>query len=227
MQALINKLVAAALLALPLAACASAPGIIQPGETAHISKVQVSATPGVSSPRFTEMLQARTAQHAARFGRAGAAKELRIVVERHSYKNPALSLLVGDANFVGGRVAVIDIASGRMQGQVEAAASDARAVNGVVGAIIAVGQDKQKVDERLADGLAKAAMRLALGSAIVDPVLYRDDPIIYSPPIRHVPATPAEKVDPEAKPAPAPAPAPIAAKQDGTTMAAASTSVAR
>lgn len=210
----IPSLFAVAALAVPLAACASSPGIIQAGEAAHISKIQVSAAPGVSSPGFAEMVRARTAQHAARFGRAGAAKELRIVVERHSYKNPAMALLVGDANLVSGRVAVVDVASGRVQGQVEAAAVDTAGVNGVVGAIVAAGQDKQKVDERLADGFAKASLRHALGSAIVDPVLYRDDPIIYSPPVRHVPVTPADAAPPAAKPVP------VATKSQKTASAA-------
>lgn len=222
MRAALFKLVFALLLALPLAACATAPGILAPNEPAHISKVQVSAAPGVSSPRFTEMLQTRTAQHAALFGRAGAAKELRIVVERHTYKNPALALLVGDANSVRGRVAVIDVASGRVQGQVEAGADDSRA-GGVIGAAVAVGQDKQQVDERLADRLARYALRLALGSAIVDPVLYRDDPILYSPPIRHVPVSPADNAAPEAKPIPAPS----SPKQDKIAMAVAPASAAR
>jgi hypothetical protein len=225
------SLFAVAALALPLAACATSPGIIQPGEAAHISRVQVSTAPGVSSPGFAAMVQSRTMQHAARFGRAGAPKELRIVVERLSYKNPALSLLAGDANRVAGRVAVIDVASGRMQGHVEAAAVDMAGVNGVVGAIVAAAQDKQKVDERLADGLAKAALRLALGSAVVDPVLYRDDPIIYSPPVRHVPMGPGEGIvpAPAAKPAPKPGakPVPVAAKDDKTAVAALPAPVAR
>jgi hypothetical protein len=217
------KLLVVALAAAFLSACANSPGIIPAGEVAHISRVQVSAAPGVSSARFTEMLQARTTQHAERFGRAGAPKELRIVIERHKYKNPAMALLVGDANEVGGRVAVIDVASGRMQGQVEAGAIDAAGVNGVVGAIVAAAQDKQKVDDRLADGLAKASMRLALGSAIVDPVLYKDDPIIYSPPLRHVPPSPGDKVGPAAKPAPTP----VAAKQERTVAVATPPSAVR
>ena len=216
---------------LPLAACAHQAGIVPPGETAHISKVQVSTAPGVSSAAFTERLKAKTTQYAARFGQAGAAKEVRIVVERHSYKNPALSLLVGDANYAGGRVAVIDVASGRVQGQVEAGAVDSLAVNGIAGAIIAAAQDKEKVDDRLADGFAKAALRHALGSAIVDPVLYRDDPVIYTPPTRHVPVDPAEKVGPAPKPAPNSAPKPkgppVAAKPDRTAMAAVPAPAAR
>ena len=228
MRALFSKLGSVALFALPLAACASSPGIIAPNEAAHISKVQVSLAPNVSSQRFAELLQAKTTGYAARFGRAGAPKELRIVVERHGYKNPALSLLIGDANQVGGRVAVIDVASGRMQGHVEAGAVDTAGVNGVVGAIVAAGQDKAKVDERLADGLAKAALRLAFGSAIVDPVLYRDNPIIYSPPVRHVPPGPAENANPGAKPALEPKETPVAsATADKTAMAAVPAAVAR
>ncbi|MGA0531727.1 hypothetical protein [Hansschlegelia sp. KR7-227] len=197
-----RKLVPAALIALPLAACAATPGILSPGEPAHISKVQVSLAPNVSAPGFAESVQAKTLQYAARFQRAGAPKELRIVVERHTYKNPALALLVGDANHVGGRVAVIDVASGRVQDEVEAAWSDNHS-GGVVGLIVSAAQEKQRVDDRLADGLAKIALRLALGSAIVDPVLFRDDPIIYMPPVKRVPQRPAEESISAAKQAPA------------------------
>lgn len=215
------KIIAAALLTLPLAACASSPGIVAANEPAHISSVKISMAQNVGSQRFADLLQARTTEHAARFGRAGAAKELRIVVERHSYKNPVKSLLIGDANAVGGRVAVIDVASGRIQGQVAAAAIDTAGVNGVIGAVVAAGQDKEKVDERLADGFAKASLRLALGSAIVDPVLYRDDPIIYSPPVRNVPIDPAENNEAAATPAApaAPAPAPRKAREPKVSMA--------
>ena len=185
-----------------LSGCNATTGMLAPNEPAHISKVQVLLAPNVSSQSFAEMVRAKTMRYAARFQRGGAAKELRIVVERHTYKDPALALLVGDANYVAGRVAVIDAASGRVQDEVEAAWGDNHG-GGVVGAIAAAAQEKQRVDDRLADGLAKIALRLTLGSAVVDPVLFRDDPIIYTPPVKHVPQTLPEKAKPTAKPAPA------------------------
>lgn len=175
--------------ALPLAACAGAPGILSQTEPAHISKVQVSLAPNVASQRFAEALQAKTTRYAARFGRAGAPKELRIVVERHSYKNAAMSLLVGDGNISQGRVAVIDVASGKVQGEAKAGAVDSLAINGIAGAIIAASQDTAKVDERLADEFAKAALRHAYGAARAEPVLNQSEPAAIAP-------------DPAAAPAP-------------------------
>lgn len=176
MRVALLKLAAAAALSLTLAAC-NTTGVLSPTETAHISRVQVSVAPNVSTERFAELVRARTTQQAARFGRAGAAKELRIVIQRHSYKNPAMSLLVGDGNFAGGRVAVVDVASGRVQGERDVGTVDSLVINGVVGAIIAAAQDKQKVDERLADGIARQALRSAYGSAAADPVLERPEPV--------------------------------------------------
>ncbi|MFD1702089.1 hypothetical protein ACFSCV_03640 [Methylopila henanensis] len=186
------KLAAAVLATLPLVACAGAPGIISPNEPAHISKVHVSLAPNVSTPGFAETVRARTAFHAARFERKGAPKELRVAIYRHTYKNPAMALLVTDANVVQARVSVVDVASGKVQGEVEAGAIDSVG-GGVVGAIVAVAQEKQNVDQRLAEGLAKAALRHAYGSARASPVIDRDDPV----------AAPAAR--PDATPAPAPA----------------------
>jgi hypothetical protein len=205
-----SKLVPAALIALPLAAC-STPGILPPNEPAHISKVQVSLAPNVSSERFAEMVQSRATRQAARFGNAGAPKELRILIKRHNYKNPAMSLLVGDANYAGGRVAVVDVASGRIQGEVDAGSFDNLAINGIAGAIMAATQDKQKVDERLADGFAKAALRHAYGSAVAERVFAQPEP-----------APEAAPEEPGAKPAPkAPSGgAPVAsAKESRSAMA--------
>ena len=214
----------AALFALPLAACNATTGILAANEPAHISKVQVSMAPNVGSERFAQALRAKTEQHAARFGTAGAAKELRIVVNRHSYKNAAMSLLVGDANYAGGRVAVVDVASGRAQGEADVSMIDTLAINGIAGAIIAASQDKQQVDERLAEGLARAALRNAYGSAAADPVLNREEPEVQAPAAAPAPAHPAQKPTPAAKPAPVP----VAAKpQDKTAMAMVPTPMVR
>lgn len=171
--------------------------------------------PNVGSAHFAQLLKTRAEQHAARFGKAGAAKELRIVFNRHSYKNAALALVVYDANEASGHMAVVDIASGRVQGETDVVTIDSMAGTGVVGAIIAAAQDKQQVDERLADGLAKSALRRAYGSALVDPVLY-PDAIGVKPAPSPVPETPADN----AKPAPKPAPVPVAAKHHQRTAMA-------
>lgn len=188
MRVALPQLAAAAALSLSLAACNATTGIMPATEAGHVSRVHVSLAPTVSTQRFAELVRSRTMLHAARFGRAGAAKELRIAVDRINYQNPALSLLTSDLSYVHGRVAVIDVASGRVQGSVEAGAIDSQGIGGLPGAIISATQERQKLDERLADDFAKAVLRRALGGAIVDPVLYRDDPIIYTPPAKQAPA---------------------------------------
>ncbi|WP_155904944.1 hypothetical protein [Methylopila sp. M107] len=218
MRTALTKLLIIAPFALMLAACAGAPGILPQNEPAHISKVQVSLAPNVSSQRFATSLQTRTMQYAARFGRAGAAKELRIVVERHSYKNAAMSLLVGDANVAMGRVAVIDVASDKVQGEAQAGAIDTLAINGIAGAIIAAAQDKEKVDQRLVEGFAKAALRHAYGAARAEPFLDQPEPS----------AGVAEPEKPDAAPAPAKKDVPLAsAEKRRTAMAGSTPAVAR
>lgn len=226
------KFLLLALAALPLAACAAAPGIIADNEPARISKVRVSLAPNVSSPRFAGLVEARATQHAARFQRVGAATELRIAIKRHKYKNLAMALILTDANTVEADFAVVDVASGRVLGTAEGGAMDSPG-GGVVGAVVGAAQDKEKVDERLADRLAKFALRQAYGSAIVDPVLYPGDAILNAPPVKRMPPKPNDKPDPAAKPndkldpAARPAPAQVDAGQDKTATLAVATSRVR
>lgn len=212
------KLLAVLGFAAGLSACNATTGILAANEPAHISKVQVSLDANLkTSERFGEMLRAKTAQNATRFGRAGAAKELRIMVKRHSYKNAAASLLIGDANYAGARVAVVDIASGKVQGEADASAIDSMAINGVVGAIISIAQDKEKVDERLADQLARNALTQAYGTSATAAAYER--PVAEAEPAAApAPATAPGKAN-SPKPA-APKPVPVAgAKPEKTAMA--------
>lgn len=214
------KIVAVLALASGLSACNATTGILAANQPAHISRVQVSLAPNLTtSAQFAEKLQAKTTQDATRFGRAGAAKELRIAVHRHSYKNPVASLLIGDANYAGAKVAVVDVATGKVQGEAEASAIDNIAINGMVGAVIAVAQDKQKVDERLAEILARDALKQAYGSSMTAAAYER--PVAAAEPARTdgpPAAQPAKAGSP--KPA-APKPVPVArAGSDKTAMAA-------
>ncbi|MDR4305273.1 hypothetical protein IHQ68_01365 [Chelatococcus sambhunathii] len=210
------KLLCVAPFALALSAC-NATGMLAANEPAHISKVQVSLAPQLtaSSAHFAEKLRAQATQDAARFGRAGAAKELRIAVQRHSYKNPALSLLIGDANYAGARIAVVDVASGKVQGEAEASAFDNLAINGLIGAAMAASQDKQKVDQILAERLSRDALTKVYGSSVASAAYER----------------PAAAPEPEKKPDVAPkAPAkqtPMAASKPNRTAVAQPVAVVR
>ncbi len=202
--------------ALALSACNATTGMLAVNEPAHISRVQVSLAPGLTnSAHFADKLRAQATQDAARFGRAGAAKELRIAVQRHSYKNPALSLLIGDANYAGARIAVIDVASGKVQGEAEASAVDNLAINGVIGAAMAASQDKQKVDQTLAERLSRDALTKVYGSSVASAAYER----------------PAAAPEPEKKPEVAPkAPVkqtPVASSKPNRTAMAQSAAVVR
>lgn len=208
-------------LAFGLSACNATTGIMPTTEVAHISSVKVSLAPNLTtSAQFAEKLREKATQDAARFGRAGAAKELRIAVHRHSYKNPVATLLIGDANYAGAKVAVVDVATGRVQGEAEAAAIDTLAFNGMVGAVIAIAQDKQKVDDRLAERLARNALTQAYGTSMANAAYER--PVAAAEPGK--PAAPSPAAAPAAEPAKAkpsaPKPVPVAgAKPEKTAMA--------
>lgn len=215
------KILAVIGLALGLSACNATKGILAANEPAHISVVQVSLAPNLTtSAQFAEKLRAKTTQDAARFGRAGAAKELRIAVHRHSYKNPVASLLIGDANYAGAKVAVVDVATGKVQGEAEASAIDNIAINGMVGAVIAVAQDKQKVDERLAEILSRDALAQAYGSSMTAAAYER--PVAAS----ETAPSPAAAEPAKAKPAKPAAPKPVPVARAGAEKTAMATPAA-
>lgn len=208
-------------LAAGLGGCNTAAGILAANEPAHISRVQVSLAPNLTtSARFSQMLQAKATQDATRFGRAGAAKELRIAVHRHSYKNPVTSLLIGDANYAGAKVSVVDVATGKVQGEAEASAIDNIAINGMVGAVMAAAQDQQRVDERLAELLARDALTQAYGSSVAG-VAYQRPVAAAEPATTDAPAPVAPAAKPKAPKPAKPGQVPVArAKSDKTAMAA-------
>jgi hypothetical protein len=158
------KLLAAASLALGLSACAARAPIISASD-AHVSVVQVEMKQDVAAPGFAEQVSARSKREATRFGAAGAPKRVHVLVTGVHHKNPAMSLLVGDANHAQADVVVYDVATGRPQGQFRAATLDNGLINGVIGAAMAATQDKNEVNQRLAGGLAEEVMRGVYGDA--------------------------------------------------------------
>ena len=86
-------------------------------------------------------------------------RQLDIRVTRIHNKNPLASLLIGDTSTASG---VARVAGGPTQKIVYIDASGAM-VNGIVGAAIAIGSNKGKIDAKLAAGLAKAAVASANG----------------------------------------------------------------
>lgn len=155
--AAILKLAAVAAIPLGLSACASTQtGIAAASTPIYVDKVDVQLAGTVTSTKFGEALKAKTRREATRFARAGKPHALRISVTDVHYKNAALSLLIGDGNRASAHVQVIDPDTGKVRNEFDAstAAIGSYVINGVVGAVIAVAQKKDDVDEQLADGLA-------------------------------------------------------------------------
>ncbi|MFD1330907.1 hypothetical protein ACFQ4O_02745 [Methylopila musalis] len=157
-------LASVALLSAGLAACVSHPPIVE--KTARVQHLEITAPATANaSTSFTDALRVKTLRESTRYGSAaGAGKRLHVVVTDLHYKNPALALLVGDANRANAKVTVVDVATGRSQGEFDTVAIDQAAINGVAGAVIAVAQDRQAADLRLAEGLSLAVMERVYGS---------------------------------------------------------------
>ncbi|RXF74938.1 hypothetical protein [Hansschlegelia zhihuaiae] len=222
MRLTLLKFSVAAALALALSACAAHPPFIPAEQPSYVGKVEVRTDPKITSTRIAQAVRSETMRESTRYGRSGAAKELRISIERLNYKNPVASLLIGDANHVKARVAVIDAASGRPHGEFEADAIDNLAINGVVGAVMAATQDKGAVDERLAEKLASVVMERVYGTAAATEARKREPVDVAEEAPALTPPAPA----PAAKPKPgAPKRAPVA-KQPAAPAAAGKTAMA-
>ncbi|GLK75844.1 hypothetical protein GCM10008171_10980 [Methylopila jiangsuensis] len=193
-----------ALLGMGLSACVSHPPIVE--NTARVQHLEVTAPATANaSGHFTDALRLRTLRESTRYGRAdGAPKRLHVVVTDLHYKNPAMALLVGDANRASAKVTVVDAATGRSQGEFDTVAIDQAAINGIAGAVIAVAQDRQAADLRLADGLSRNVMERVYGSEEFKQAQQRPLAPIEVPAARPAeqpaPATPAPKAPRRAEP---------------------------
>ena len=144
-----------------LAACSNT---TKPSELPQfaISGVSVSTDATVKA---NSDIAATTRTAAARVGRAYSAslpasvprKNLEIRITRVHYKNAIASLLVGDTNRAMGTAR----ASGKPAKPIIYVDAGGAVINGVLGAAIAIGSDKAKIDAKLAVGLAEAAVAAA------------------------------------------------------------------
>lgn len=99
-------------------------------------------------------LERRASAEIVRQDPSGAPVDARIHVDGVSYKNPIASILVGSANVLATTVTINDKRGNAIE-TFDFAETDGAAINGVLGAAIAVGQDRTKVDQRLVEGYAR------------------------------------------------------------------------
>ncbi len=201
-----------AFLVLSLSACATYQPMVP--QASFVDKVDVELKQDVASPTIGAIVASKTRRESTRYGHSGAPKDLRIAITGLHYKNALQSALIGDANTLGAHVAVFDAVSGKANGEFDAVAIDQAALNGLAGIMISALQDRNEVDQRLAQQLAANVMEQVYGSAVAKEASQH-------PPVDH--PQPAPAVAPAATSGPKPA----AGKAKGPAMAMVSTSAAR
>lgn len=192
---------AAVVLASGLAACVNHPPLVE--RASYVDKVDVTVRPTVNSTTLAEVVRQRMRGQAGRFGRTGAPKDIQVAVTSLHYKDPALSLLIGDANHIAAHVNVRDAQSGKSHGEFDVTAMDNAAINGVIGAAMAATQNKAEVDRALANGLARNVLERVYGTDVSKQVFAQPyaEPLETSPAVAPAAAPDAPKVAPKAAPA--------------------------
>ncbi|WP_454812241.1 hypothetical protein [Labrys neptuniae] len=181
------KVAGALFVATSLASCSTAGMFPKPGE-AYVKDVTVTAiasarnpVPGSFAPRLTEAVR----QDVRRLPQTGAAKHLSITLTDYHLKNPALSLLVGDANYVKGTLTVTDLAGGPAKTAPFMVGNQGQ-VNGVVGAIVAANQDPGLIEGVLVVQSSRKALENFYGSKLLK--TYAENPPAATPAATAAPA---------------------------------------
>lgn len=199
-----------------LASCSTAGMFPKPGE-AYVKDVTVTAiasarnpVPGSFAPRLTEAVR----QDVRRLPQTGAAKHLSITLTDYHLKNPALSLLVGDANYVKGTLTVTDLAGGPAKTAPFVVGNQGQ-VNGVVGAIVAANQDPGLIEGVLVVQSSRKALENFYGSKLLKTYAENPPAATPAPTATPAPASPA-KAKPTKPPARKAKPVVPATAQPGT-----------
>lgn len=130
-----------------LAACAS-PIVDQTGPLS-IRQVAVTTRPDVKSATpVGPAIQSAASATVVRETPDGLPAKLHISVDRVTYKNAMMSLLVGSANSINTTVSITDD-SGKVVAQFPHAVVADAMVNGIIGAAIAATQDPAAVDQAM------------------------------------------------------------------------------
>ena len=155
----------AGVLASGLAGCVTT-GVIPPNEESYIDRVEVVMQKPGGSVNLAEDIRVKLLAEASRYNVTGRRKALKVFVRDLHFKNPAMSLLVGDDNTISAHVMVLD-EKGNPQSSFEVSAMDrslGTKFNGVVGAVVAGTQNPIEVERRMADALASETLEKVYGS---------------------------------------------------------------
>ena len=154
---------ALAVATLALGGCAQS---YKPGEPYFISTVDVTkAEPAIGNGALTSQVRSGITQYTSVQPREGAPKNLSVNVKRFRVQNPALALVIGDANSMTAN-ATITNADGVVEWTQPIVVQSDAAFNGVIGAVVAVARKKDGVQAQLSERMANRVAKLAYGGKL-------------------------------------------------------------
>ncbi|MDX6805152.1 hypothetical protein [Terrihabitans rhizophilus] len=188
--------------------CACGPeGILKGPNSGFISNVEVKLAKPLGSPQMAEAIRTKTLMEASRYPAQGEPKTLHILVTDLHKKNAAMSLLVGDANRMRATLVVTDTAGKTEHGRVNVVSTENGAMNGLIGAAIALAQEDQRFEDAMTGQIAKDALIHVHGSKAASAAAKNlPKPMAPSPaaapagPAKAAPAQPLKPAAPKAVP---------------------------
>lgn len=141
-------------------------GIYSNIHQAKIVDVRVVNRANNLPPRITPALEQQLNRRFAAIPSQGRPKCLTVTVDTFHLKNPAMALLVGDANKLQGSLVSADLEGRRVDAQKPVLALSDVAINGVLGAVHAAMQENEKVAAELAGEFERSVISTVYGSAV-------------------------------------------------------------
>lgn len=122
----------------------------------RVSKVIVTKSiSDVGTINLAEDVRVKTMKESAKISARGQPKVVKISLNHFHAKNPALSLLIGDANSMSASVTVVDGKTGKQDASFRVAVTDSGYLQGVSGAVLAGLDNPVDVEQRMATLMAK------------------------------------------------------------------------
>lgn len=158
------RLAAVGVVALFLAGCVSAKGLLDDPLSTQIVAVQVTkAQPDMGSVNLAEDLRAKTLNAAYRFSETGSPKQLNLHITQISFKDPLQSLLVGSTDMMQVKVEMVDPASGSVDQQFDNVVIANGEVNGMLGAVVSIVSNPLEQEQVLATLTANSILTRIYG----------------------------------------------------------------
>lgn len=155
----------ALLLALSLLLGACSTSVYNPGEPYHLADISVSATrESTGSPRLVALVQQDLDLIAAARPNLGTARVLDVMITEYHKKHPFRSLMIGDENRIGAKARILMPDSEIVEWEEDFWLVDTAFIDGILGAMVAAGQDAAVVETRLARVLSGKIAGAAYGS---------------------------------------------------------------